>query len=56
MRHLMNRRRMLTVVLCLVLVGAFSALAFAGLSSSPFGLKPIAGLGSCPLGAVMLEK
>ena len=52
MKHLMKRRRTLIVVLGLVLTIAFSAIASAGLASSPLGVKALAGLGSCPLGAV----
>ena len=54
MRHLMKRRRTLIVVLTLVLILALSAIAFAGIATSPLGFKPLAGLGSCPLGTVGL--
>ncbi|MFC2095056.1 hypothetical protein ACFLSW_01265 [Candidatus Bipolaricaulota bacterium] len=56
MKHLMKRRSALSVVLCLVLTMAFSAIAFAGLASSPLGFKPFAGLGSCPLGSITLNR
>lgn len=47
-----TRRRTLIVVLGLVLTMAFSALAWGGIATSPLGFKPLAGLGSCPLGVV----
>ena len=56
MKHLMKRRRALIVVLGLVLIMAFSAIATAGLATSPLGLKPLAGIGSCPLGAILLSR
>lgn len=56
MRHLMKQRKNVIVVLCLILTMAFSAIAFAGLASSPLGFKPFAGLGSCPLGAVTITR
>jgi len=52
MKYLKNRRRTLIVVLGLVLAIAFSVTTFAGIATSPLGVKPLAGLGSCPLGAV----
>lgn len=52
MKHLIKRQRTLIVVLCLVLTMAFSAIAVAGIATSPLGFKPLAGLGSCPLGTV----
>ena len=56
MKHLMKRRRTLIVVLCLVLTMAFSAIAAAGIATSPLGVKPLAGLGSCPLGTASLTR
>jgi len=56
MQRLTNRRKSLAITLCLVFVLAFSALTYAGLATSPFTLKPLAGLGSCPLGAVTVTK
>lgn len=55
MRQHKNRRGT-AIVLCMVFVLAFSALAFGGIATSPLGLKPLAGLGSCPLGSVTMTK
>ncbi len=52
MKVLKLRRRTLIVVLVLTLTMTVSALAWGGLATSPLGLKPLAGLGSCPLGAI----
>lgn len=52
MKHLKKQRTTLVVILCLALMMAFSAIASAGLATSPLGAKPLAGLGSCPLGVV----
>lgn len=52
MKYLKTRRRTLIVVLALVLTMAVSALAWGGIATSPLGFKPLAGLGSCPLGVV----
>jgi len=52
MKALKARRRTLIVVVALSLIMALSALAWGGLATSPMGLRPLAGLGSCPLGAI----
>ena len=52
MKVLKTRRRTLIVVLALTLTMAVSALAWGGIATSPLGFKPLAGLGSCPLGVV----
>lgn len=52
MNTLTTRRRTMIVVLALTLTMAISALAWAGLATSPIGFKPLAGLGSCPLGTI----
>ena len=56
MKHLMKQRATLIVVLSLVLTMTFSAIVSAGIATSPLGIKPLAGLGSCPLGAVVLTR
>lgn len=56
MEHVMNRRRTLIVVLGLILIMAFSAIGAAGIATSPLGVKPLAGLGSCPLGVIELSR
>ena len=53
MKVLRTRRRTLIVVLGLALTMAISALAWGGIATSPLGFKPLAGLGSCPLGTVI---
>lgn len=52
MKALRTRRRTLIVVLALALTMAVSALAWGGIATSPLGIKPLAGLGSCPLGSI----
>ena len=52
MRHLRIRRTRLIVGICLLTALVFAPAVFGGLASSPLGFKPLAGLGSCPLGAV----
>ena len=56
MKHLMTRKRTLILVLGLVLIMAFSAIATAGLATSPLGLNSLAGLGSCPSGTILLSR
>ena len=52
MKTLMTRRKTLIVVLAVILTMTFSALAWGGIATSPLGFRPLAGLGSCPLGTV----
>jgi hypothetical protein len=56
MKHVKAHRRTRIVALCLLLILSFSAMVSAGLATSPLGVKPLAGLGSCPLGAVTLNR
>ena len=56
MKHLMPRRKLMILVLSLILAMSFSAIATAGLATSPLGLKPFAGLGSCPSGTILLSR
>ena len=55
MRHLRICRTRLILVVCLLAALAFAPAVFGGLASSPLGFKPLAGLGSCPLGAVYVQ-
>jgi hypothetical protein len=58
MRHLRIRRIKLVLILSLIVAVAFAPAAFGGLASSPLGVKGptvLAGLGSCPLGAVSFD-
>ena len=52
MNHHKKQHTTRILVLTFTLILAFSAIVFAGLSTSPFTLKPVAGLGSCPLGTI----
>lgn len=56
MKHVIAHRRTRIVALCLLLTLAFSAIATAGIATSPLGIKPLAGLGSCPLGVIALNR
>jgi len=48
----MTRRIRRTLLLSLFLAVILAPMALGGLASSPLGVKPLAGLGSCPLGTV----
>jgi hypothetical protein len=56
MQYLRSHRRTRIVALCLVLMLTFSAMATAGIATSPLGVKPLAGLGSCPLGSIAIDR
>jgi len=48
------RRAALGVIMALLVVAVFATTAFAGIATSPLGVKQpttFAGLGSCPLGS-----
>jgi len=52
MRHLGIRRTRLIVVTSLLLTLILAPMALGGIATSPMGVRPFAGLGSCPLGSV----